>query len=539
MSLSVKELSTTQIFALSKHIKEKTEGLSCLEEAAHEILKILCCSLITESGKSPFVLARFFKSCLYSEMPSDIQAYINGKESWGGISGQNQYLTLLGSWGDLEEWKNRIHSKNYKAFPLNDPHILDKFPMLSAVFSQIGFELPEKVLPDKSILIKERHKKLKLFCVEEAKGSKFIPKQAEFVEPFSVESCFGFGGMYPTGNIYAIIIFSREKIQKQDASVFLSLNPAIKWATLGYDMMGNIFRMQKNESPSLHSFHREKVENITIEREKSNALIDELEMVNDSLNEEIEKRKRSEDALKSYQAKLEANRRELARSNEELEQFVYTVAHDLKAPLVTSMGFIRMIKDFAEKGEYKKAISKLDQVIQANTRMGQLINDLLELCRVGRIAEEKQYLDMNVILKSFKESLRNRLEKEGFNLVLESAYPTIYANESRVLQVFENLMSNAYKYGRSASGENVVKIGSRENEDEYLFSITDNGQGIPREYHEKIFGLFYRLDNDMDGTGVGLAVVRKVLQFHEGRVWVESEVGKGATFWLAFPKKNV
>ena len=250
------------------------------------------------------------------------------------------------------------------------------------------------------------------------------------------------------------------------------------------------------------------------------------------LHNEIEKRIQIENELRLKE-------HELARSNEELEQFVYTVAHDLKAPLVTSMGFIRMIKDFAEKGEYKKAISKLDQVIQANTRMGQLINDLLELSCVGRIAEEKQRLDMNVILKSFQESIRNRLEKEGFNLVLESAYPTIYANESRVLQAFENLMSNAFKYGRSTSGENVVKMGSREDKDEFLFYVTDNGRGIPKEYHEKIFGLFYRLDNDMNGTGVGLSVVRKVMQFHGGRVWVESEPGKGATFWLAFPKKDV
>ncbi len=250
------------------------------------------------------------------------------------------------------------------------------------------------------------------------------------------------------------------------------------------------------------------------------------------LNNEIKKRIQIENELR-----LKKN--ELARSNEELEQFVYTVAHDLKAPLVTSMGFIRMIKDFAEKGDYKKAISKLDQVIQANMRMGQLINDLLELSRVGRVAEEKQRLDMNVILKDFQESIRNRLEKEGFRLMLESAFPTIYANESRVLQVFENLMSNAFKYGRSASGESWVKIGGRKDEDEWIFYVTDNGRGIPKDYHEKIFGLFYRLDNDMNGTGVGLAVVRKVMQFHGGRVWVESEPGKGATFWLAFPKKNV
>ena len=240
---------------------------------------------------------------------------------------------------------------------------------------------------------------------------------------------------------------------------------------------------------------------------------------------------------RSLTNELEANRRELARSNEELEQFVYTVSHDLKTPLVTSMGFIGIINDLAKIGEYEKAISKLYRVVQANKRMGQLINDLLELSRVGRIDKEKHELDMNVILKAFRESMKNRLEKEGFQLILETAFPIIYANESRVLQAFENLMSNAFKYGRNASGENVVKIGSRKNDDEWFFYVKDNGRGIPKEYHEKIFGLFYRLDNTTEGTGIGLSIVQKVMQFHEGRVWVESEPEKGATFWLAFPKK--
>ncbi len=232
-----------------------------------------------------------------------------------------------------------------------------------------------------------------------------------------------------------------------------------------------------------------------------------------------EKNLQTEQLLKKSRmltSELEAKRRELARSNEELEQFVYTVSHDLKTPMVTSMGFIGIINNLAKRGEYEKAINKLDRVVQANKRMGQLINDLLELSRVGRIDKEKHELDMNVILKSFQESMKNRLEKEGFKLILESAFPTIYANESRILQIFENLMSNAFKYGRSASGENVVKIGCRKNDDEWLFYVKDNGRGMPKEYHEKIFGLFYRLDNDMNGTGVGLAVVRKVMQFHGG-----------------------
>ncbi len=253
-----------------------------------------------------------------------------------------------------------------------------------------------------------------------------------------------------------------------------------------------------------------------------------------------EKNRQTEQLLGKTQSlanELEEKRRELAKSNDELEQFVYTVSHDLKSPLVTSMGFVGMINDLAKKGDYEKAISKLDRVVQANTRMGQLINDLLELSRVGRTDLDKKDLDMNLLLESFKKSIRKKLEDEKFELVYETKFPVIYANESRILQVFENMMSNAFKYAGNPSGS-VVHIGSKENENEHLFYIRDEGQGIPKDYQEKIFGLFYRLDKTMPGTGIGLSVTRKVMQFHEGRVWVESEVGKGATFWLAFPKKK-
>ncbi len=118
-------------------------------------------------------------------------------------------------------------------------------------------------------------------------------------------------------------------------------------------------------------------------------------------------------------------------------------------------------------------------------------------------------------------------------------FPTIFANESRVFQVFENIMSNALKYGKPLSGEGTLKIGSKENSGEYLFCVVDDGMGIPKEYQDRIFELFYRLDSATDGTGIGLAIVNKIMQSHGGRVWVESDGVRGSTFWLAFPKKQI
>ena len=194
------------------------------------------------------MLARFFKSCAYGVLPDDIRNYIHNKESKRNLISGNKYLTLLGSFGELDNWKNRNLSENYKAFPIHDEHMLDKFPMLSAVFDQIGLNLSHLKQTDKSILIKDCHRQYGVFCVENAEGSNLIPKQAEFVRPYSVKSIFGFGGIYSTSNVYAVIIFSRERFSRKDAQLFLSLNPAIKQITLAHEITGNIFKTDRKDT---------------------------------------------------------------------------------------------------------------------------------------------------------------------------------------------------------------------------------------------------------------------------------------------------
>lgn len=253
-----------------------------------------------------------------------------------------------------------------------------------------------------------------------------------------------------------------------------------------------------------------------------------------------EKNRQTEQLL--YQAKelteeLAGNKKELERSNNELEQFVYTVSHDLKSPLVTSMGFIGIIQKLTAQGKHSEAVDKLDRVVKANERMGQLINDLLDLSRVGRIDLDKKDIDLNELLASFRDIHSQQLEKADFTLQIDPSLPVIYANESRMLQVFENMLSNALKYAENPNGS-VLSIGSIEQDDADLIWFRDNGQGIPEEYQEKIFRLFYRLDPESEGTGIGLAVAAKVMKFHNGTIWVESKPGEGATFWLSFGKNG-
>lgn len=232
---------------------------------------------------------------------------------------------------------------------------------------------------------------------------------------------------------------------------------------------------------------------------------------------------------------LDLSKKELERSNNEMEQFVYTVSHDLKSPVVTSMGFIGMMKVFAEQGNAEEALNKLPTLEKANQRMSELINDLLDLSRVGRADAEHEFLNMDEILENVQLHATGLLEKYPADLTISKNLPNIRGNETRVAQVFDNLISNALKY-TSLTPSPTIQIGGFHHEQGIRFFVKDNGPGIPKRHHDRVFGLFQRLDVSIEGTGIGLAIVKKVMKTHNGSVWIESEGdGGGCTFWLQFP----
>lgn len=240
----------------------------------------------------------------------------------------------------------------------------------------------------------------------------------------------------------------------------------------------------------------------------------------------------------AMEARIRDSVRALQLKNQEMEQFVYTVSHDLKSPLVTSSGFLGILKEDLAAGRYENASDSITRLERANSRMNQLIDDLLQLSRIGRIKIEDDKVDVAEMVGGIVENLDSQLRDRGVRISLQSlqqARPIIVADSKRVYQAFDNLIVNAIKYGCSGN-EAAIEVGAIDAGDEHHFYVKDNGRGIASEYHAKIFGLFQRLENDNRGTGVGLTIVSRIMQVHGGRVWVESTAGHGATFWLAFPK---
>ncbi|CAG0990378.1 two-component system, chemotaxis family, sensor kinase Cph1 [Methanosarcinales archaeon] len=244
----------------------------------------------------------------------------------------------------------------------------------------------------------------------------------------------------------------------------------------------------------------------------------------------ITERKRAEDELKN-------RTEELARSNIELEQFIYIASHYLQEPLRTVSNFSQLLAK-----RYKgKLDAKADQfigfIVDGTTRMQQMIDDLLEYSRVSTKTKAFEPTDCEAVLDQALANVKEAVEESGA-LVTHDPLPTVMADASQMVQLFQNLLSNVIKF-RNEKPRIMVSAVQRGNE--WLFSMQDNGIGIAPEFMEHIFKMFERehASAEYPGTGVGLAICKKIVERHGGRIWVESEIGKGSTFYFTIPAKRV
>ena len=227
---------------------------------------------------------------------------------------------------------------------------------------------------------------------------------------------------------------------------------------------------------------------------------------------------------------------ELEARNAELERFTYTVSHDLKTPLVTIRGFLGLLKKDAEKGDREQMDHDIARIHQASGQMHQLLEELLELSRIGRVAHPPEQVALEKIVRRATEACASLIEEGRIDVRIEPDLPLVWCDRLRLSEVMENLIGNAAKFIGDTETPRV-EIGAEERDDNVLVFVRDNGKGIEAKYHDKIFGLFERLDADVDGTGIGLALVRRIIEVHGGRIWVESdgETGRGSTFYFTLP----
>jgi PAS domain S-box-containing protein len=250
---------------------------------------------------------------------------------------------------------------------------------------------------------------------------------------------------------------------------------------------------------------------------------------------DITKRKLGEERIRQLNEDLKAQTARLEAANKELEAFSYSVSHDLRAPLRGIDGFSKILAE-----EYASRLDpegqRILRSIRSNTRqMGKLIDDLLAFSRLTRVEFEKSPVNMAALAQSAVDALIKEQNGRSVEVVVHPLIPAA-ANTSLILQVFLNLISNAFKFARNRPHPRV-EIGCEIGEGENIYYVRDNGVGFDMDYADKLFGVFQRLHSasEFEGTGVGLAIVKRIVSRHGGRVWADSKVNEEATFYFTLP----
>ncbi len=252
---------------------------------------------------------------------------------------------------------------------------------------------------------------------------------------------------------------------------------------------------------------------------------------------DLTKQKAYEESLKELNAELQEYAKELAQSNAELEQFAYVASHDLQEPLRMVSSFLsRLEEKYADQLD-EKALKYIDFAVDGAARMRQIILDLLNYSRVGQGNFEKEEVDLEDLMEEILKLEQTAIADNGAAITW-SKLPKINAAKTPIQQVFQNLINNAIKY-RKPNMDPEIHIKGEESKTHWKFSVTDNGIGIQEEFQDNIFNIFQRLhtQDQYSGTGIGLAVTKKIVERHGGEIWVESEEGEGSTFHFTIAKE--
>lgn len=333
------------------------------------------------------------------------------------------------------------------------------------------------------------------------------------------EELFGYKRQEMVGETIELLVPGRNRNQHKDYRKDYARNPEPRPMGRGRDLYGR--KKDGEEFPveiSLNSFSTEEGHFII------SYVID------------ITQRKKAEDDLLKAHADLKEKAEELKQSNAELEQFAYVASHDLQEPLRMVASYTQLLERRYKDKLDEDANDFINYAVDGAHRMQQLLNDLLQFSRVGTRAKPYKKTGLDEVIKASMQNLEQYIDEHDAEISIETDLPDIYIDKVQITQLFQNMIHNAIKF--RGDKQPVVTIGAEEQDQDWMFWIADNGIGIDQKHQERIFMIFQRLHSrDMyEGSGIGLAICKKIVERHGGSIWLDSEPGQGATFYFTLRK---
>jgi signal transduction histidine kinase len=486
------EFSLTEMMDCGAAIRGLSKQAS-RRHVAEALVRHLYERFVDAAGHRAFALVRLFETRRFDELDDTLQDV--AREALPCIAASTRSLTLVATAGDEAAWNDVRRSQAHRAIPLPSPAVVERLPMIARLIEQLGFDVCGVLQPDPPVVY--RSSEGGVFYIEEALGSPFVPAQEQFVVPQKIRSVVGFGALLPDGRLFAVILFSRAHIPRSMAALFGHLSLSTRMALLA-----------QSDLP-----------------DKTTAQVLSLDRL----------LRNHEQIVADQEQNLRQALHRLAASNADLEQFAFAASHDLQEPLRAIAGYCQLLQRQYTGKLDARADEYIKNAVDGVNRLYALIDDLLQYARVTRRGEAFRLTEFQAVVQEALDRLKVAIEESGAKIEC-SNLPALHADGGQMIRLFQNLIGNAIKYRSGRPLE--VRITAEDGPDQVLLAVRDNGIGMEAEYFERIFIIFQRLHTreEYPGTGIGLAVCKRIVERHGGRIWVASEVGKGSTFFFTLSK---